>query len=239
MKKILVLSDIHGRLDSLRSVLADNRDIALVLVAGDLTNFGGFDAAKAVIEELETLAGNPPIALVPGNCDPLPARKAMEASGYCLDGHFKSFGFCGVAGAGGGLRRAGITSFERTENELRDSLTRALGESLPAASPSPLIVMTHCPPYGTNADRIRETHAGSVTFADLMLAWTPALWVCGHIHESRCISREDGILVVNPGPCALGRFAVVEIKEGRGQGSNPGPGLSPGLPSLAGAYLSN
>jgi uncharacterized protein len=227
VKKILALADIHGRVDSLGRVLLANPDVSLVLVAGDLTNFGGAEVASGVLAELEAAQGSPAIALVPGNCDPAAVRKALEASGHSVDERQRSFPFCRVAGSGGGLRRAGITSFERTEEELRDSLEGARekfaddgGEKLP------LIVLTHSPPYGTNADLIRGTHAGSHAFADLMSSWLPALWVCGHIHESRCISLEDGTLVVNPGPCASGCYAVVEIQEG------------PGLPKLTGAYLS-
>jgi uncharacterized protein len=227
VKKILVLADIHGRVDSLGRVLSINPDASLILVAGDLTNFGDAESAVKVLAELEAAPGSPAIALVSGNCDPASVRRELEASGHCVDGRRLALPFCRVAGAGGGLRRAGITSFERTEDELRRSLDEALGESAAADEGDlPLIVLTHSPPYGTNADRVRGSHAGSKAFADLMSARVPALWACGHIHESRCISLEDGTLVVNPGPCASGCYAVVELKEG------------PGLPKLAGAYLS-
>ncbi|MCX7026953.1 MAG: metallophosphoesterase [Spirochaetes bacterium] len=227
MKKILVLADIHGRVKSLGRVLSKNTDISLVLVAGDLTNFGDEEAAAQVLAELEAMTGKPPIAIVPGNCDPLPARRLMERSGHYLDGGLLILPFCRVAGAGGGLRRAGMTSFERTEDELRSALETALADLASIEGNLPLIVLTHSPPYGTNADLIRETHAGSVAFAELMSVREPELWVCGHIHESPCISLEDGTLVVNPGPCATECFAVIELKEG------------PGRISLAGAYLSN
>ena len=153
MKKILVLSDIHGRVDSLRQVLARNSDISLVFVAGDLTNFGGAEAALAVISELEAMECKPRIALVPGNCETLAARRAIESSGHSVDGRLSTMEFCRVAGAGGGLRRAGLTSFEKTESELKASLERALAGLSSSDEELPLFILTHNPPYGTNADR--------------------------------------------------------------------------------------
>lgn len=226
MKKILVLADIHGHVGELGEVLASNPGISLILVAGDLTNFGSAEAAARVLAELKAAPGTPAIALVPGNCDPVSARREFDASGYSVDGALRDFAFCRVAGSGGGLRRAGITSFERTEAELRAGLEEALQGRPVGQSDIPLIVLTHSPPYGTNADSVRGFHSGSMAFADLMSSTMPAIWVCGHIHESRCVSLEDGTLVVNPGPCASGCYAVIEIKEG------------PGLPKLTGAYLS-
>jgi Icc-related predicted phosphoesterase len=48
----------------------------------------------------------------------------------------------------------------------------------------------------------------------MLLEYAPDVWICGHIHESRCVSLEDGTLVVNPGPCGSGCHAILEIKEG-------------------------
>lgn len=225
MSKILVLADIHGKLDALRQVLGANGDADLVLVAGDLTNFGGGEVADAVLAELLAAAPSRRIALVPGNCDPPQARRRMEESGLCVDGRSAGYGICRVAGVGGGLRRAGITSYERTETELSDCLAAALKSATAVENEAPLIVLTHSPPYGTNADRVRYSHSGSEAFARLMTSTRPAAWICGHIHESPCVSLEDGCLVVNPGPCAAGRYAVLRIQEG------------PDGPKLAGAFL--
>ncbi|PKL05800.1 MAG: hypothetical protein CVV53_07620, partial [Spirochaetae bacterium HGW-Spirochaetae-9] len=90
----------------------------------------------------------------------------------------------------------------------------------------PLIVLTHSPPYGTNADKHGEAHVGSQSFARLMLEFCPAVWICGHIHESRCVSLEDGTLVINPGPCNAGCYGILEIQ------------IGPGGKFTAGAYLS-
>ncbi|MCE1197175.1 metallophosphoesterase [bacterium] len=213
MKKILVLSDIHGHRESLAAVLAGNAGVDLVAIAGDLTNFGGAADAKAILSLLASAGLAQPPALVAGNCDPPAVRRCFAASGCDLEGRTRELGFATMAGAGGGLFRAGITSFERSEEELYGALAPQLFEARSNAARRPLIVVTHTPPYGTNADRRGEKHVGSGEFAALMVEYAPEVWICGHIHESRCVSLEDGTLVVNPGPCGSGCFAILEIDE--------------------------
>jgi Icc-related predicted phosphoesterase len=213
VEKILVVSDIHGHGECLARILAAGEDASLVIVAGDLTNFG--DAASA-LELLAILsAARFPFApaVVAGNCDPLAVRRCIAAEGCGLEGGLRELPFATLTGAGGGLRRAGLTSFERSEAELGDSLEPQLLAAGARRLRRPLIVVTHSPPYGTNADRRGESHVGSGEFAALMAAHKPEVWICGHIHESRCVSLEDGTLVVNPGPCGSGCFALLEIDE--------------------------
>lgn len=213
MKTILVVSDIHGHSKSLEAILAANAGADLVVVAGDLTNFGGAADARAMLAILDRARFPLPPALVAGNCDPLAARRCFAASGRDLEGAMRELPFATLAGAGGGLRRAGITSFERTEAELNGALAPQFFAAEKNKVRRPLIVVTHTPPYGTNADRRGESHVGSGDFAALMALHKPEAWICGHIHESRCVSLEDGTLVVNPGPCGSGCFAILEIDE--------------------------
>ncbi|HEY9055435.1 MAG TPA: metallophosphoesterase [Rectinemataceae bacterium] len=220
--KILALSDIHGNLRTLDHILAEHSDAALILVAGDLTNFGGAKEAEEILHSLCSHPAWPSVCLVPGNCDPLPARRILSGSGLDVDGTGLSTDFCRIAGAGGGLRRAGLTSYERTEEELGQALRRGLAAAAAdraigkEGSESPLVVLTHNPPYGTNADRRADTHVGSHVFSTIMAEACPTLWVCGHIHESRCVSLEDGTLIVNPGPCSAGSCAIIDLRVGPG-----------------------
>lgn len=212
MKKALILADIHGQSEFARRALEMNRDVDLVIVAGDVTNFGGADAVAKVLDSLRAAVDPPPpIVAIPGNCDPLAARKALDASGTNVDGLLVQFEFCFIAGTGGALRRAGITSYERTEAQLQAGLKGPLGAYKERKDSRPLVVVTHSPPYGTNADRHGEQHVGSESFAAILGQGIPSVWVCGHIHESRSVSLEDGCLVVNPGPCSFGYYAILEI----------------------------
>ncbi len=213
LKKILVVSDIHGHGKSLAAILNANAGADLVVVAGDLTNFGSASDARAILAILSSARFSFPPAVVAGNCDPLSARRAFAAAGFDLERRLRELPFATLTGTGGGLRRAGLTSFERSEAELKDALEPQLIAAASNTVCRPLIVITHTPPYGTNADRRGESHVGSAEFAALMALHKPEAWICGHIHESRCVSLEDGTLVVNPGPCGSGCFAILEVDE--------------------------
>ncbi|MFA6365696.1 MAG: metallophosphoesterase [Candidatus Hydrogenedentales bacterium] len=213
MKKILLLSDIHGRGDMAAAIIAGHPDLDYVLIAGDITNFGDVKSAEAVIDALCSDGKRRCVYLVAGNCDPLSVRTFFRAEGFETEGHARELPFASFVGVGGGLRRAGLTSFERTESELNEALTSQLSSLIAKDRKKPVVVLTHTPPYGTNADRHGEMHVGSREFAKAMVEYGPDVWICGHIHESRCVSLEDGTLVINPGPCSCGSHAVLEISE--------------------------
>jgi Icc-related predicted phosphoesterase len=210
-----------------------NPGIEGILIAGDITNFGNADAVRRVLDGLEAPRRDAGCPWGLGQLRHLSARRYFSASGLDLEaGGFESSELF-ILGAGGGLRRAGITSFERSEG----SWKAALGPGLDAANKKkgprprtrPLIAVTHSPPYGTNADLHAGMHVGSKVFSRLMGRYNPDVWICGHIHESRCVSLEDGTLVINPGPCALGYHALLEIRR---EGEAPTPTVKASLFSL-------
>jgi hypothetical protein len=214
MEKILILADVHGCADKARHAMSENPDASLVLIAGDVTNFGNAESVMEVLSEIQgAISRLIPIFAVPGNCDPLVARRAIEKSGCNVEDRVINLPYCTLTGSGGGLRRAGITSYERTEEELGTKLSTTLQQlSKNRKDAKPIIVISHAPPYGTNADRHGKLHVGSTSFSEIMQKTTPQVWICGHIHESRCVSTEDGCLVINPGPCSYGYYAILEIE---------------------------
>jgi hypothetical protein len=216
MNKILVLADIHSRSDRARKTISEHADASLILIAGDITNFGSAEHVAEVLTEIRNALANPiPVLLVPGNCDPLIARRAMDRAKCNVEDTIVQLPFCVITGSGGGLRRAGITSYERTEEQLGHTLSKRLEQiTITREDNRPVIVVSHAPPYGTNADRHGDLHVGSTSFSEIMQKWTPQVWVCGHIHESRCVSLEDGCLIINPGPNSYGYYAILEIEAG-------------------------
>lgn len=214
MFKILVLSDIHGRSDMAAAIAARHPDIEFVFIAGDLTNFGNEESLRQVIDALGSDGRKRNIYAVAGNCDTKPVRRLIGLEGLDVEGRVVELPFATLVGAGGGLKSAGITSFERSENELIEALSPRLTEAARKVRDLPLIVLSHTPPYGTNADARGENHVGSKAFARMMGMHKPDVWICGHIHESRSVSKEDGTLVLNPGPCSGGCHAILEIGKG-------------------------
>jgi Icc-related predicted phosphoesterase len=212
--KILLLSDIHGRSDMAAATVARHPEVDFIFISGDITNFGDADSARSVIDALSYDGKRRTIFAVAGNCDSTSVRNYMQDTGLEVEGTVNGLPFATLIGAGGGLKRAGLTTFERTENQLKEALAPQLIAASGNGCKRPYIVLTHTPPYGTNADCHGENHVGSREFARLMIKYSADVWICGHIHESRCVSREDGVLVVNPGPCNCGCHAILEIDEG-------------------------
>ena len=64
---ILALSDIHDNLQGLEGISQDLTIADLVLLVGDLTDFGRREAASRVVSKVRKY--NDRILAVPGNCD--------------------------------------------------------------------------------------------------------------------------------------------------------------------------
>lgn len=211
----LVLSDIHGHSEQVRAAILNHPHVEAVLVAGDISNFGTPKDVDRMRDALCADGISRRIFAVPGNCDPADVRRHMKQNALSVEDTRIELPEATILGTGGGLRRAGLTSYERTEWELAGSLEPLLaGYSSTERKHriKPLIVLTHSPPYGTNADRRGEQHVGSHELARLMLEHAPDVWICGHIHESPCVSLEDGTLVINPGTNASGQAAMLLIQ---------------------------
>lgn len=211
MKLALVLSDIHGHVDKAAEIARRHAGIPYVFIAGDITNFGASEEAEQILCEIQTATGaGTRIFCIAGNCDPASVRTFLKEQGRDMEGKLHEFPEFFVAGCGGGLKRPiSLTCYERSEDDLESVLHPILQGYRNTRTEKPLVILTHTPPHGTNADNRYGRHVGSSSFAMLLAEYIPSVWICGHIHESRCISREDDTLIVNPGPCAEGLYAVL------------------------------
>ncbi len=208
--RMLVVSDIHGkRAEAEELVLACN-EWDCVAIAGDLTDFGDWRGAAAVLAPF--VKSGKPVVAVSGNCDLEGVREFLSESGFSVDGRGRLIAGLRFAGTGGGLHRHGMTPYELTEDELEASLLEAIG-SCPQA-PGPWVFLTHTPPHGTDSDRRGSRHTGSLSFRTLLSERMPALWISGHIHESRAVSHLGHTTLVNPGSLAEGNYAVIDFAIG-------------------------
>jgi Predicted phosphoesterases, related to the Icc protein len=221
--RILAIADIHGSAESLAAFAPLAREADLLLLAGDLTDFGGENEAEALLEILGPFKDR--LLMVPGNCDRLGAREAMARSGASIDGQAARVGGALVAGVGGGSRHNGVTPYERRDEELAAALEAGLKSARgrgperglgPDAADLPLVVLTHQPPRGSGADDRKGSPVGSPALRALLDRLTPVLWVCGHIHESPCAKALGRTLVLNPGPLREGRYAEVRLEKDSG-----------------------
>ncbi len=207
---LFALSDIHGNLDNLKKIRPHLTDADVILLTGDITHFG---KERAIAETLQVFGPHAAKVLaVTGNCDYLEAGGALEREGLSLHRSFKTTMGLTFAGCSGSLPCPG-----RTPNEFSEEEFALFASELQPAfeTGSPVVLVTHQPPFGTAADCIGSgEHVGSKAFRALIDAHQPMLSLCGHIHEARSISTLGATQIVNPGPFMKGWYAAAKVENG-------------------------
>jgi Icc-related predicted phosphoesterase len=180
--KLLIFSDIHGDLAALERLMATEADI--YIAAGDLASWGrGLDRCGDL---MRSRAGN--VWVLPGNHE-----WAEQVTEFCRrfdlnDFHGKTFEAAGLQVAG--LGYSNPTPFHTPGEYTEEELARRL---VPFAGLAPLILVCHCPPFGTALDQVREgVHAGSRSVKRFIDRYQPAHFFCGHIHEAAGVEEQLG-----------------------------------------------
>ena len=205
--KLFLISDIHGNdnfdLIKEKIALAD-----LVLCAGDFTMFLPTEEGLRVAQKLASL--NPATYMVCGNCDTPDLEDILLEKGLSLHGRSIEFGMEKehyiLAGVGGSLHTPRPTPNTWSENHLIEVL-----HSFQAV---PNILVSHQPPYGAGDTVMKVMHVGSKKLAEYLRKNSPALCLCGHIHEAAGIFKIGQTTVVNPGSWRGGHYALAEISGG-------------------------
>ncbi len=203
--QILVVSDMHGRLESLQKILRliHNRDVGLAVVLGDLTNYGGVKEAEEVLEELEGLE----VLAIPGNLDTPEVLKTLEKKRISLHGKKKKVGKYTFAGFGGGLL-GNPGSFLSSEEEIKNALNSLLKER------GKTVLLTHLPPIDTKIDLSSiGTHIGSQAVREIIKERQPLLHLCGHAHGAFGEVKIGKTLSVNAGAVKEGRALLLHLEE--------------------------
>lgn len=204
----IVLSDIHGSLSYLPMIVPELSRAKGVLIAGDITNFGGYNEAAGIIDSL--YAVNETILAVAGNCDQPSVGEYLDERDMNAHGTARlTNGLCCV-GVSGSLPCPGATPQEQGE----DVFARVLEQGIQNASDAcPLVVMSHQPAYGTTVDTLRGGQfCGSYAVRQCIETHEPVLAISGHIHEAFGVDRLGKTTLVNPGAFRTGRYAVVTFE---------------------------
>lgn len=209
---LIALPDIHGHTEALAPFATELAAADVVLLPGDLTDFGGRDEIARVVKAVRML--NPNVRTVTGNCDLPPEADAwLAAEGLQLDGRCEVIKGVALWGCGGSLPCPGKTPHERSEAELAAVLAQA-ADGIPAGLPSVLVV--HQPPFETFADFASNgAHVGSRAVREAILMHRPLLCLSGHIHEGRGVGTLGNTTLINPGPLRGGSCAWARIDNGR------------------------
>jgi uncharacterized protein len=204
--KIIALADIHGDLGYLSAIDAEVRDADLILIAGDITNFGGIVQARHVFAELGGYNRN--ILAVGGNCDSPEAAGYIADEGLSINSKFVEFDGVGFVGLGGSIAAGQKQLGGSLESHFANSL--ALIEKQTCDTEF-LVLVTHQPASGTAVGGGR----GSDAIYDFIERRQPILAVSGHIHEDAGKDTIGDCTLVNPGPFNQGSYASIEINGGK------------------------
>lgn len=213
--RLAFVTDIHasiGRIDALADAVGA---VDVLLLGGDLTNFGRADDARRVTDAFR--ARFPRLFAVHGNVDHTEVRDGLADEGLSLHGRAVAVDGVTIQGLGGANHTPMRTPSESSEEELAAVLARgaAHAASLEAEVGARVrVLVSHCPPHGTTADRLTwGRHVGSTAvraFLDAHAA-SVAVCLCGHVHEGVGTDRVGPVLVCNPGAFLAGGYAILEV----------------------------
>ncbi len=199
--RILAISDVHYSLENLRKIKEKFiHNAGLVLIAGDLTNFGEKKHAEEVLSILEGIN----IAAIPGNLDTQEVLETLEERNISIHAKKKKIGRHCFIGFGGGMWEKDSGKLLFPENEMAEKVMKL------AENETNIVLAVHVPPFNTNLDRKYHAHFGSQTVRKLIEKIQPEIFVCGHIHESFGQERIGKTLCVNAAAAKEGRAAIIE-----------------------------
>jgi Icc-related predicted phosphoesterase len=204
---IVSITDIHGRREIDREKAQSLAAADLLVISGDITQFGGEADARLIIENLQNINSN--LICIPGNCDQLSVNQYLTSVGLNLHGDTKVIDGLAFYGLGGSSTTPFGTPQEYGDDVLRENLAKFKKD--PSARRH--ILVSHAPPHGTKVDRtMLGIHAGSQAVRGFIDEFQPDLCLCGHIHEAVGSDRIGKTLVLNPGPFPK-HYARIEIEK--------------------------
>lgn len=179
-----------------------------VIITGDITNRGSFEAVDRVYQAVAAV--NPRIYAQPGNMDTDNVQTYLAQQD--ADIHLR------VRELAPGLGLMGIglstpTPFGTPGEVSEATIARWLDETHRLAEGfDQLICAIHEPPINTNLDMLGNgQHVGSPGVRAFIERVQPALVVTGHIHEATGTDQIGSTPVVNPGMLAGGGFVRIDF----------------------------
>lgn len=209
--KIIAMGDIHERINGLGVLENEISSADLVIITGDLTQFGNEERAIKVVDAFKRV--NPNILAQVGNLDNRNIDALLTREGVNIHGKGKVIDKIGIFGCGGSAPTPFHTPVEFGEEEIKGFLEKGYVE---IKDVSIKLMVCHTPPLNTKVDMIPSgAHVGSKVVREFIEKYQPDLCLTGHIHES---VGEDAIgktKIINPGPFFEGGYVVVNVDEGK------------------------
>jgi Icc-related predicted phosphoesterase len=191
--KILAVADIHGAQFRLNLLLKniDRYSPDIVIICGDITQFGPGDMAKNFLNQIpiDTLA-------ISGNIDSADVSKGIDDS-KATRIELKKVVKKGIPFVGMG---------RDIPNQLKIIDEKKLIDDT-------CVVVSHEPPYGTQDKVFLGKHAGDKDLREIVEKYKPRLILCGHIHEDPGKDEIGKTIVVNCSMGKRGEGALIDINE--------------------------
>jgi Icc-related predicted phosphoesterase len=189
--KIISFGDVHMATRNLDRMGEVMRDCDLIILSGDLTNFGGIDDARKVLADVRRAC---------------PAVLALHGKGLVKGG-------VGIFGCGGSNITPFGTPTELSEDEIYATLRAGYDF---VRDVRPLLMVCHTPPFDTKCDRILSGKpVGSTAARQFIEEVKPEVCISGHVHESAGVDQIGPTKIFNAGPFKGGGYVVVRACDGR------------------------
>ena len=213
MTKILAISDVHGEENENLYTYLENNDVDLVLILGDITNFGPLDFVDTFVNKISSYDVD--VIAIQGNCDPEGILNAIGDVTYCLHNNTIEYGDVVLFGYGGSNETPFDTPGEITDDKIHEDVDELLTNYDDDGSKIKILV-THAPPYDTQADTIESgAHVGSHGILDAIVKFKPDINLCGHVHEAKSLSKIGDVTdVANPGMLKDNGAVFIDIIDG-------------------------
>jgi hypothetical protein len=195
--KIYATADLHGaqhRVNEALAVIKQHKP-DIIVIAGDITQFGPADAAKNILNQFPG-----PVYTLPGNIDTADVWEGIKET-HAVNLHKKQTQV-------NGLIFAGVNGVDDGETELffTDETLRSYVEHVD-------VLITHVPPYGFQDSVFLGKHAGSRPVRKIVDEFHPLLVISGHIHEKPGFTHHGHTVIVNCSMGKRGRGAIIHINE--------------------------
>ncbi|MEW6328368.1 MAG: metallophosphoesterase [Thermodesulfobacteriota bacterium] len=202
--RIIAFGDIHERTENIEKI----RDLSLadcVIITGDLTNVGGIDKARVVLENIRRY--NSKVYAQAGNFDQRTVQNYLteleinlHANGFLLEN-------IGIFGVGGSNYTPFNTPIEYSEEEIKNFIYQGHEKVKDAALK---IFVTHAPPFKTTVDVVTGgRHVGSKAVRSFIEEHQPQVCITGHIHEAAGRDTIGQTMIINPGMLKNGGYVEI------------------------------
>jgi hypothetical protein len=208
--KIVSFGDIHMAIRRMARIALELSTADLIILSGDLTNFGGAAEARQVVDAVRSYC--PTVLALPGNLDRPEVIEFLRAEHIGFHGESRRLGDLGLFGCGG----SNLTPFHTPLEYGDEELAAILAQAYTNVADAPLQLMVcHTPPHATRLDRLTDgTPVGSPAVRQFIAEHQPQVCITGHIHESPGVDFIGRTKILNAGPFAAGGYIVVRYEDG-------------------------